>query len=240
MGNGSNKIGNHWSKRIYSSDVLRKLFRRLPDKLKAEFIPYSRKYLGTFVKLRELVDEAEANAKCYFDKEMHENHKVHLNKPRKFIHRQSHSRNAMSLNAMKEGDTLSKTVYCDLCRGDQKLWNCASFKEKSQKERFEFVKTYKLSLNCLQPGHRVVDCGLHRKCRECGKKYNVQYFEFKAERSMSQAGKGPVPQPIETTKNDKANIACNICDVPKNVDGKKLYKVVPVSKGMAERPLQKS
>jgi len=57
---------------LNSSDVLRKLFKRLPEKLKAEFIPYSRKGLGTFVKLREVVDEAAADAECYFGKEMYE------------------------------------------------------------------------------------------------------------------------------------------------------------------------
>jgi len=34
---------------LNSSDVLRKLFKRLPEKLKSEFIPYSRKGLGTLV-----------------------------------------------------------------------------------------------------------------------------------------------------------------------------------------------
>ena len=45
---------------------------------------------------------------------------------------------------------------------------------------------------------------------------------------MSQAGKDPVAQPIAAPKNDKVNVACNVCDVPKNVDGKRLHKVVPV------------
>ena len=209
--------------------VLRKLFKRLPEKLKAEFIPYSRKGLGTFVKLRELVDEAAANAEYYFGKEMYENRKMPFNKPRKFAPKQTHSRNAVSVNAMKEGDVSSgKPVPCDLCRGDHKLWHCASFKQKSQKERFEFVRKYKLCFNCLQPGHRVGDCGLHRKCRECGKKHNtLLHFEYKAERSTSQAGKGPAAQPIEAPKSE-VNVACNVCDVSKNVDGKKLHKVVPV------------
>jgi len=127
---------------LNSSDVLRKLFKRLPEKVKAEFISYSRKGLGTFVKLRELVDEAAANAECYFGEEMYENRKVPLNKPRKFAPKQTHSRNAVS-------DVSSgKAVPCDLCRGDHKLWHCASFKEKSQKDRFEFVRKYKLCFNC--------------------------------------------------------------------------------------------
>jgi len=103
---------------------------------------------------------------------MCENRKAPLNIPRKFAPKQTHSRNAVSVNAMKEGDVLSgKAVHCDLCRGDHKLWHCASFKETWQKERFEFVRKYKLCFNCLQPGHRVGDCGLHRKCRKRGKKH---------------------------------------------------------------------
>ena len=33
---------------------------------------------------------------------------------------------------------------------------------------------------------------------------------------MSQAGKGLVLQSIETTKSYNVNVACNVCDVPKN------------------------
>ena len=48
------------------------------------------------------------------------------------------------------------------------------------------------------------------------------HFEYEAERSISQAA-----QPIEAPKSE-VNVACNVRDASKNVDGRKLHKVVPV------------
>ena len=56
---------------LNTPEVINKLFNRLPEALKREFIPLYRRGCGGFRELRHLVDEAPADAECSLGKNMY-------------------------------------------------------------------------------------------------------------------------------------------------------------------------
>lgn len=70
--------------------------------------------------------------------------------------------------------TISKgKIECFVCKGNHRLYECTTFKEKTPEDRNSVVSTFNLCVNCLRPGHNVQACKLPGACRQCKQKHNT-------------------------------------------------------------------
>ena len=219
---------------LNTPEVINKLFNRLPEALKREFIPLYRRGCGGFRELRQLVDEAAADAECSLGKNMYAcmNGSSTSSRQRSggMCSRQNQPRSHVNISAVTEssGPPSKQNFKCTLCQGKHRLCNCDTFKGKTVEQRSEFVKGSNLCFNCLQVGHRVKYCLFKQNCRECGKRHNTLLHlchndaksEFKVEELAST--------PSCDVQRDKVLMSCNACvRSPKNCE-RKLHKVVPI------------
>lgn len=68
---------------------------------------------------------------------------------------------------------INSARVCLKCRGNHTLFGCEDFKTMKPEQRLTFAQEHKLCFNCLNPGHMVNRCGLHRTCSVpgCGRKH---------------------------------------------------------------------
>nr|XP_037867586.1 uncharacterized protein LOC110385559 isoform X1 [Bombyx mori]XP_037867587.1 uncharacterized protein LOC110385559 isoform X2 [Bombyx mori]XP_037871009.1 uncharacterized protein LOC119629396 isoform X1 [Bombyx mori]XP_037871010.1 uncharacterized protein LOC119629396 isoform X2 [Bombyx mori] len=63
---------------------------------------------------------------------------------------------------------------CFLCKSyHTQLYQCAEFLKLSPKNRYDFVRTNNLCLNCLSDKHRVGVCNSSHSCRKCSLKHHT-------------------------------------------------------------------
>ena len=73
------------------------------------------------------------------------------------------------------------STTCKACDSkDHAIYFCKKFIDKKPKERYQWVQTHKLCINCLKSGHRAQSCA-SRSCKYCSKKHNsLLHFESKS------------------------------------------------------------
>ena len=73
---------------------------------------------------------------------------------------------------------VSNKTSCPLCMAAHKLFLCPEFKKKAVKQRFEFVKSKKLCLNCFTAGHSVANCNSSYSCVQCqSRQHTLLHFK---------------------------------------------------------------
>ena len=131
---------------LNSTEVIHKLFSRLPDRLQRDFVPIYQRGQGSFQQLREQVDNAAANAEFALGKILYHGRS---NKSKGTNWKQPSSKSHVTVSTVREdamcmSDVRSKTKTCVLCEDNHSLWNCREFKEMSIKKRNETVKLHRL------------------------------------------------------------------------------------------------
>ena len=59
------------------------------------------------------------------------------------------------------------------CKGNQSLRQCEQFKAHSVNDRFKFVFSNKICVNCLSTSHIKYNCSSKRGCGECKKRHRT-------------------------------------------------------------------
>ena len=87
----------------------------------------------------------------------------------------SYSNSKQSQSCMKTSvdlHTYKTKPACHLCTENHTLSSCSSFHEMTPHERYIEVKKTSLCHNCLNGGHRTIDCRLST-CKKCQKRHNI-------------------------------------------------------------------
>ena len=171
-----------WGKEalLNNDELLQRLFCQIPYKLRTQFVALSHKDpdSGTFSDLRELVEIAASEADSEFgqlhnakdDRKLQHiargNNQKSVNKPFKLCNAAQHS-------LTQNNSNVENAKLCPCCSKMHRLWKCSIFKEKSVKQRKEFLKQERLCFNCLNPGHRVAHCSSKISCLKCNKRHNT-------------------------------------------------------------------
>ncbi|KAH8292645.1 hypothetical protein KR054_004087, partial [Drosophila jambulina] len=92
----------------------------------------------------------------------------------KLVLSRQHNRSSFSCSASnsKPQQTCS---YCNAA--DHILTNCSPFGRLSVMQRFEFVKSASLCINCLRKGHTVSKCK-GKKCRACDRSHHILLHRY--------------------------------------------------------------
>ena len=80
-----------------------------------------------------------------------------------------------------------KELKCPSCQKDHWLSQCDEFKKLSLYNRYQFVRSKRLCINCLVPGHFVQDCPKRSFCRVegCTKKHYTLLHEKQSPPKLS-------------------------------------------------------
>ena len=218
---------------LNSPDVINKLFSRLPESLRKNFATMYRHGQRSFRCLRGLIDDAASDAECMLGKQLFNASQVAARKPKWSGFKRNLVQEKVKVSAIKENASAVESmpiVKSLMCSEAHKLWNCASFKNKTARERNQFAKDKRLCFNCLQVGHRVSECSYKQRCKECGKRHNLLlHFVSSSGEVVSQSDASSAnPSGVTSGSGEQVLISCNFCDKSQCEDGKKLHKVVPV------------
>ncbi len=111
-------------------------------------------------------------------------------------------------------------VNCVVCNASRHpAYICPNFKAMTHKDKFSTLKSRKLCLNCLRPGHFVRQCKLPHRCQRCHKTHHtLLYVETKEEVPDSSPPMHPVIPPTTPTLTHaavgiKLNILLMMCRV---------------------------
>ena len=153
---------------LNSTDVLMKVFKGLPHKVKTQLIPLERAGQGTFQKLRKFVDSAARDAEsqygqCLFrakqdkgDKRAVSNHGTNVCRKKVLV--------GATTKVAAEGVPHPNNATFEQCGGAHRLWHCANFK-KGLKDRRDFVYCKKLCFLFLLPNHLCRSCESNIRCK---------------------------------------------------------------------------
>lgn len=85
-----------------------------------------------------------------------------------------------------------KADNCIMCKSDKhdKLYFCSDFTKMTPQERFNFVKSNSLCINCLNHGHKVLSCPSKSVCRHCKSKHH-SILHFGSSGSQNNASNLP-------------------------------------------------
>ena len=88
-----------------------------------------------------------------------------------------------------------KELKCPSCQKDHWLSQCDEFKKLSLYNRYQFVRSKRLCINCLVPGHFVQDCPKRSFCRVegCAKKHSTFLHEKQSPPKPSSTDKENPP-----------------------------------------------
>ena len=216
-----------------SPDVINKLFSRLPEGLRKNFVTMYRYGQRSFKGLRGLIDDATCDAECMLGKQLFNASQVAARKPKWGGFKRNLVQEKVKVSVIKEKASAVESkpiVKCLMCSEAHKLWNCASFKNKTARERNQFAKDKRLCFNCLKAGHRVSECSYKQNCKECGKRHNslLHFVSSSGEVAPQSDASSTYPSEVTSGSGQQVLISSNFCDKSQCKDGKKLLKVVPV------------
>ena len=97
-------------------------------------------------------------------------------------------------------------VKCQFCMAEHDLDDCASFKEKTAREKKDFLFKAKMCFTCYGSDHRADSCKEKRTCNVCGKGHPTGLHDvtFKVS-AVKQGGSGMCIVPIRLRHNDWEN-----------------------------------
>ena len=88
-------------------------------------------------------------------------------------HETSKGNQKFKLNSEKSHHTSTIGNKFPICNNNYVIFQCKRFTESAARERFDFVKQYKLCVNCLKFNHKVSDCPSKYNCFKCHNKHHT-------------------------------------------------------------------
>lgn len=82
------------------------------------------------------------------------------------------NKSSLSHSSSSFSNSSKKCSFCDSAT-DHVIYTCPNFQKKSPEERFTWVKSNKLCINCLGDSHKVNSCKSKYKCKHCKKAHNT-------------------------------------------------------------------
>ncbi|XP_073995704.1 uncharacterized protein [Rhodnius prolixus] len=98
-------------------------------------------------------------------------------------------------------EPLNLTYTCNFCnQASHIIFHCEDFKAKSPRERYNFIKSKNLCINCLR-NHSISQCTNRAKCKRCGKPHHtlLHFGTSPTKRVESPQPKSPPSRPGNTT-----------------------------------------
>ena len=184
---------------IYSTDVLRQVVRKLPNRLLHKWSENSLRIrnhrepnLADFEKW--LQDRIMASKDPCLPK--------HLNQPTK------HTKKIQSIPEISSLVTQKKQTNrfkCINCGGDHLLYKCTEYVDRSPKAKLSFVKSKRLCFNCLQP-HQVKVCESKHRCyvKSCKSKHHTSLHD-----ALSKNNDSTIKSLTDSKKSDKSRDGSN-------------------------------
>lgn len=97
-------------------------------------------------------------------------HKSKYNELSYNTNRRTHSSNVL-LNVTNEHSQSTST--CPACPANHSLYRCSIFLAKTPRERYNFVKSQKLCVNCIRSSHSVKNCNSSSRCKVCNSSHHT-------------------------------------------------------------------
>ncbi|XP_065088026.1 uncharacterized protein LOC135709560 [Ochlerotatus camptorhynchus] len=73
-----------------------------------------------------------------------------------------------------KGSSLVATAdKCPQCSNNHALWKCDFFKKANLTDRYNTLRRIGACFNCLQKGHRTVECSSEHSCKKCNKRHHT-------------------------------------------------------------------
>ena len=87
-------------------------------------------------------------------------------------------------NTSKKGEE-KPTVPCSFCSQPHRLYKCSDFKTKSTKEKFDFLNSRNLCLNCFNNHQPKNKCPIQSNSGTCHKQHRTAFHSFVSPNSKS-------------------------------------------------------
>ena len=171
--------------KLENPDSMKKIVERLPFSLKIKW----RETVDSIMQrekrdanLRDIAEFIETRARVtnhpIFGKISNDNKHTDLPSGKRQPHH--HVRNYATQGEQRpprstETTNKGRTIRCPSCNANHWLSQCDKFKRMTVDERYKFVRTKKLCINCLTPDHFVRDCLKKSFCRieDCPAKHST-------------------------------------------------------------------
>ena len=62
---------------------------------------------------------------------------------------------------------------CVACNGKHQVHKCGNFRTMSHDREMAIVKKNAICINCLRPGHFLLNCPIEQRCKECRKAHHL-------------------------------------------------------------------
>ena len=207
--------------KLENPDSMRKIVERLPFSLKIKW----RETVDSIMQrekrdanLRDIAEFIETRARVtnhpIFGKISNDNKRVDLPSGKRQSHH--HVRNYATQGEQRpprspETTNKGRTIRCPSCNANHWLSQCDKFKRMTVDERYKFVRTKKLCINCLTPDHFVRDCPKKSFCRieGCPAKHST-FLHLKDPNNREQRQRNEEPAKNESSeKQDTDNAESN-------------------------------
>ena len=209
---------------LNSSDVLRRVIRRLPRWLALKWAEKSFNIRA----LREptLVDlELWLQSRIMISKDPYVSHM-------KFDKQGGNDEGSPNSYHTRTGEKSPISNKCTLCKDFHRLHKCDRYLKKSPKERLKYIKSEKRCFNCLQANHGVKDCSSQHVCfaTGCCKKHHTSLHDsFRkppSDRRPPNNNSNATPQ--QDSSNDENRETEEHVGYKQNKASRVFLKVVPV------------
>ncbi|XP_062538698.1 uncharacterized protein LOC134206973 [Armigeres subalbatus] len=96
----------------------------------------------------------------------------------------------------KGSSLVATSDKCPQCSNNHELWKCETFKKTTLADRYSTLRRIGACFNCLQKGHRTVECSSEHSCKKCSKRHHT--FLHPNENSMKKY-EPPVSKSVSST-----------------------------------------
>jgi len=97
----------------------------------------------------------------------------------------------------------TKSEKCACCSHMHKIYACKKFRDLSQGERFNVVRSARMCFNCLSTNHMAPKCQSNSKCQLCGGKHNtLLHFEKPTQGEPSETVNRRTTHEVESASSE--------------------------------------
>ena len=174
---------------IYSTDVLRQTLARLPSKLLQKWSEYS-------FKLRQKEQPSLINLEKWLQD------RVMASKDPLLPSLKTNKSRFNGVNRAPTAAELQNQIKkCVCCGNSHNLYQCDTYKSKTNSKKLEFVKLKELCFNCLQSSHSVKTCPSKRHCftEGCQKRHHTSLHDSLKGKPPVKSKHDEIPKLVDST-----------------------------------------